>query len=508
VELRFSTEPPQRPVRVHWIHTEAGFPIPANQKKTLCTRCDVGAPGQVLAFRDHAHRLGRQVWSDVLRDGIKVGEVGRRSAQDAQIYRLVAPPDGTALHTGDRVVLHCAYDGSGVGHPTPFGADERTAEMCNQYLMVDEAMQLRCNMPSSHGVKDGDCDPREAKEYKASPAWPLHGPGPTGRCPGPYCKVGQVSGVDVDQETGQVYMFHRSGRNFWNTALINDPTIMRISPEGHLEEQWGAGLFVTPHSITVDRGGGSHRRRATPGHTPAVDPTDGLTVWLTDTSLHQVFQLELPSGEVRRQLGEKGVPGSGPQHFNKPTDVAIASDGSLYISDGYGNSRVVLFRRGLSAAGAVEYTYELEFGHFGSGSAQFANPHGVTLDSTDRAYVADRNNGRIQVFSPSGQLEAVWEPEIKALQSTSGKPWMGFVCALDYDPVLGVIFALVGDTVTMYDLRGRVVQHWGTAGNGDGQFNFPHAIAVGGRMENGHRVESMVYTAELDSQRLQQFIAV
>jgi len=436
------------------------------------------------------------VWSDIIRGGprgddeVKVGELGRRSAQDAQIYRLLAPPHGIRVYEGDRILMHCIYTSVGKSTPTYFGADERVAEMCNQYLLLEEGVSLSCQ--DGDGSVNGECTDEEGKGYEPVLSWPLAKADSSDRAP-PFDKVGQVSGVDVDQETGDVYLFHRSGRNFWNTERITDPTIMKLSSQGAVLAEAGAGLFVTPHSITLDKGG----RGATP-HEP-------VSVWVTDTYRHQVLQLSGEDGKLIRALGVENTPGKGPKRFNKPTDVAVASEGSLYISDGYGNSRVVIYRRDV-VDGVSKYSFESEFGRKGDGDGEFDTPHGVTLDDQGRVYVADRNNGRLQVFEAKGKWLATWDSGIKPLQQKySNQPWRGYVCAVDYDHTLKVIFALVGDTVTMYDLQGRKVQSWGSAGSGVGQLNFPHAIAAGGKMSGGKRRTSFVYTAELDSQRLQKF---
>ena len=72
----------------------------------------------------------------------------------------------------------------------------------------------------------------------------------------------------------------------------------------------------------------------------AIDPEDNL--WLTDVGLHQVFKFDR-AGNLLMTLGERGVAGEDVQHFNLPTDVAVAPDGSFYVSDGYRNSRVIKF---------------------------------------------------------------------------------------------------------------------------------------------------------------------
>lgn len=106
-------------------------------------------------------------------------------------------------------------------------------------------------------------------------------------------------------------------------------------------------------------------------------------------------------GKLLMKIGAAGVAGDDSLHFNRPTDVAVASDGSIYVSDGYRNSRVVKF----SAAGKYLYAWGVK----GSGPGQFDLPHGLDLDGEGNVYVADRENSRIQIFSPSGRFIREWK---------------------------------------------------------------------------------------------------
>ena len=101
------------------------------------------------------------------------------------------------------------------------------------------------------------------------------------------------------------------------------------------------------------------------------------------------------SGKLLLSVGERGVPGADGSHFNRPTDVATADDGSFYVSDGYLNSRVAVF--------SPEGRFLFEWGTKGGGPGQFNVPHGIALDSYGRVYVADRGNARLQVFDKKGK---------------------------------------------------------------------------------------------------------
>ncbi|MFB3827475.1 MAG: peptidyl-alpha-hydroxyglycine alpha-amidating lyase family protein [Bryobacteraceae bacterium] len=181
-------------------------------------------------------------------------------------------------------------------------------------------------------------------------------------------KFGRVSSVGVDS-AGRVYVFHRGDKA--------DPMVV-FDAEGRYLRGWGKGFFSSPHGLRIDK-------------------QDHL--WITDTGLHQVFEFT-GEGLLLRQWGAKGAPGCDEKTFNKPTDVAFASDGSFYVSDGYGNSRVVKF----SAQGE----FLKAWGTKGSGPGQFNLPHVVQTDSRGTVYVSDRENNRIQIFDAEGKFLREW----------------------------------------------------------------------------------------------------
>jgi peptidylamidoglycolate lyase len=158
--------------------------------------------------------------------------------------------------------------------------------------------------------------PPSGEAYHLVPNWP-HLPA--------ELVLGQVAGVDV-ASNGNVFVFHRAER-VWNgeeieLEFIASPTILVLdSKSGEVIEKWGAEMFVMPHGLTIDH-------------------EDQL--WLTDVGLHQVFKFDA-RGNLLMTVGERGVAGQDATHFNMPTDVAIAPDGTFYVSDGYINSRITKF---------------------------------------------------------------------------------------------------------------------------------------------------------------------
>ena len=86
--------------------------------------------------------------------------------------------------------------------------------------------------------------------------------------------------------------------------------------------------------------------------------------------------------------------------FNMPTGSGIAPDGKIFVSDGYGNRRVHRF--------SSEGKHELSWGEHGTGNGQFAIVHKLGVYKDSRVFVCDRENDRIQIFSPDGELLDIW----------------------------------------------------------------------------------------------------
>jgi DNA-binding beta-propeller fold protein YncE len=103
-------------------------------------------------------------------------------------------------------------------------------------------------------------------------------------------------------------------------------------------------------------------------------------------------------------LGQAGVAGDGPDVFNRPSDVLVAPNGSIFVADGHGgdsNARIVKFDK--------EGKFIKTWGKKGSGPGEFDTPHGLVLDPQGRLLVADRGNSRIQVFDQDGKFITEWK---------------------------------------------------------------------------------------------------
>jgi DNA-binding beta-propeller fold protein YncE len=99
-------------------------------------------------------------------------------------------------------------------------------------------------------------------------------------------------------------------------------------------------------------------------------------------------------------LGTKGVAGDGPETFNSPTDVAVAPNGDIFVSDGHVNSRIVKF--------SADGTFIKAWGKRGDGPGEFNVPHTMFFDARGRLLVGDRANRRIQIFDQDGRFLEQW----------------------------------------------------------------------------------------------------
>jgi sugar lactone lactonase YvrE len=195
---------------------------------------------------------------------------------------------------------------------------------------------------------------------------------------------GSTSAVDLGPD-GSIWVAERCGAN--TCAGSNLPPILQFAPSGKLLKSFGAGLFVFPHGIFVDKAG---------------------NVWITDAQGkdgkgHQVFEFN-PEGKILMTLGQAGVAGDDQNTFNQPSDVVIAPNGDIFVADGHGgnsNARIVKFSK--------EGKFIKAWGKKGTGPGEFDTPHALAMDSKGRLFVGDRANNRIQIFDQDGKFIAEWK---------------------------------------------------------------------------------------------------
>ncbi len=249
----------------------------------------------------------------------------------------------------------------------------------------------------------------------------------------------RVVGVDVDSR-GFVYVAHRG-----------EQPLLCLNPDGTLCREVGAEH--QKKSTAYDRRGPVPVPIATRCwmHGLHIDPWDN--VWITDVGRHLVLKFS-PAGERLLTLGVDGVPGCDARHFDQPTHICVVPSGEIFVTDGYGNSRVVKFN--------AKGEYLLDWGRRGTAPGEFHTPHVVTLGRDGLLYITDRENDRVQVFDQAGRVQTVW-PDLHSVD--------GFFATPD-----GLHYGSAGidHAVLRLDPTGRVLDVWAEPG----MFRYPHGIAV------------------------------
>lgn len=235
--------------------------------------------------------------------------------------------------------------------------------------------------------------------------------------------LGPCSAVDFDSK-GRMYLFHRGPQ-----------PILCFDSNGKFVRSWGDKLIGQAHGLRV-----------------APDET----IWVTDIGNHMVFQFS-PEGKLLLALGQAGKPGDSQDQFNKPTDIAFGPQGEFYISDGYGNSRVMKF--------AANGKFLGQWGTPGKGPGEFNLPHSILVDAKGRVLVGDRENDRVQIFDLEGNLREIW---------TGFAPY-----GMEFDS-RGNLFVADGraNKVLQLNASGKVENSWGKTGKEPGEYNLPHMLAV------------------------------
>ena len=264
--------------------------------------------------------------------------------------------------------------------------------------------------------------------------------------------LSQPTGIGIDKDD-HIFIFHRAGRK-WTTpfpdSLISQNTVLELDNEsGKIINSWGANYFIMPHGLTVDKQN---------------------NIWLTDVGLHQIFKFS-HEGKLLMKLGVAKVPGNDPLHFNLPTDIAVADDGSFYVSDGYGNSRVVKF----SSTGK----YIKAWGTYGNKAGEFIIPHGIAIDKNNTIYVADRQNNRIQLFDTSGNFIKELKNDVHVEQLPSiAIDKADHLFAIDYDPTKKMDSTVKGSTIFAFDSSQRAKTHFGATGSANRASCWFHDLAL------------------------------
>jgi NHL repeat-containing protein len=226
---------------------------------------------------------------------------------------------------------------------------------------------------------------------------------------------GALSAVAIDNDGQSVWVADRCGANpetppgasvfqFDSCAGSTLPPVLKFDSAGNVVKSFGAGMFIFPHKIYIDRDGNVWvvDQRSANERELAKSPAE-------KQKGHTVVKFS-PDGNVMLTLGKPGVAGNPPEALTQPTSIVIASNGDLFISEGHNQnpdappetvSRISKFTK--------EGKFIKSFGKFGTGPGEFRGPHDIAMDADGRLFVADRGNMRIQILDQDGKYLGEWK---------------------------------------------------------------------------------------------------
>jgi peptidylamidoglycolate lyase len=264
------------------------------------------------------------------------------------------------------------------------------------------------------------------------------------------------------------------GWNEWQGTLGIDARwehcLFVLDRDGNIIEEWTQWdhLFRRPHSVSIN----------------PYDPEKH--VWVVDDRQHAVYKFTNDGQELVQTLGIPGEPGNDERHFNRPTFLAWLPDSTLFVTDGYANTRVVKFD--------AEGNFLLTWGEEGNPPndtrpGYFNAVHGVVIDpDTRRVYVTDRTNRRIQVFDENGQF---------LHQFGTGNPSTPQYLYMGTDRNLWIADNMTSK-IAKFDVEGHYLYSWGSQGQWPGAMWNVHGMSVD--------QEGNVYIAEVNNGRAQKFV--
>jgi DNA-binding beta-propeller fold protein YncE len=204
-------------------------------------------------------------------------------------------------------------------------------------------------------------------------------------------ELGMISTLSVSPD-GTIYLLQRGPHA--------DP-VVAVNREGKVLRSWGAGLFDIPHGVRIGPDG---------------------NIWTVDSS-SSVVQEFTPQGVKLLEIPVGGQPSAQKGRAVGTTDIAFGAGGRIFISDGYANARILEY----DTNGKTDGKKVAEWGTRGEGPGQLHLPHAIIADE-DLLYVADRENGRVQIFDPAGKYRGEWDNLGKPMSlhtGVQGTIWVG-----------------------------------------------------------------------------------
>ena len=310
---------------------------------------------------------------------------------------------------------------------------------------------------------------------------------------------GEVSGVATNSR-GHVFVFTRSNSAHGPAYAPSAAQLLEFDAQGAFVREIGKDLYAWSFA-----------------HTVRIDRDDNI--WAVDKGSDMVVKFD-PNGRVLEVYGRRRESADGETKpwertapplphvdglFRQPTDVAWDSQGNIYISDGYVNSRVAKY----SKAG----DWMKSWGERGTGPGQFNTPHAIVVDRNDNVYVGDRANRRIQVFDTEGKFQRMFTIDVPPapgtkpvngntptgdrLAATIGAP--NSICITPgANQVMFVGESTFPGRIFKVTLEGKVLGVIGRSGRQLKQFSGAHQLACPSETE--------IYVAETSNWRVQKLI--
>jgi hypothetical protein len=295
--------------------------------------------------------------------------------------------------------------------------------------------------------------------------------------------LGEAVGVATNSK-GHVFVYTRTGSEMVTIGTARPfargfARLFEFDQNGNFVRELGQGLYAFTFA-----------------HTLRVDPEDNI--WVVDEGSDMIIKFN-PEGRVVMLLGRKpeslvvpeppaGTPVPPPQKytFNRETDVAWDAAGNIFVSDGYGNKRVVKYDK--------NGVYIKETGSLGTGPGQFRDVHTIQTDRQGNVYVGDRMNRRIQVYDNDLNLKTAYY--------NVGAPWTVCITPGQHQYLYSSNSTGTEDVengeIYKMELDGRIVGKFGHGGKQLKEFMAVHEIDC--------RNENELYVGEIANWRVQKLI--
>jgi NHL repeat len=256
--------------------------------------------------------------------------------------------------------------------------------------------------------------------------------------------------------------------------------LFAVDREGNTIEEW----LQWDRYLAPPRGSGLGELGRGP-HKILMNPYDPeKRIWIVDDDMHEINVFSHDGKKLLKTLGVRGVPGRGPNNFNRPTDIAWLPDGTFFVADGYAGVRVAKFDR--------NFTFIKDWGRppvdpDNPKPFEFWSVHSIGISRDRRLFVADREHHRMQVFDEDGNFLTMWPTGYNSSVLAHIVTQDDHVWVADWTT----------DRLVKYDLEGHYILDFGGHGSLPGQFDGVHQIHVDS--------DRNLYVTEVSNARSQKF---